>query len=392
MKSLNRIKLNGRNVFAATVGAVAWLVLNGMAVADHGGDDGGDRGGRGSGSPTGKPLTGYKQINLVSDVPGQAVHTETNLVNPWGLVIGPEGRLIVADNHTGLATFYSPEGRLARSPLPVDDDPTGVTINHSSEDFLITDGTGSHSARLIFATESGKILGWNQGLGTANAVVVADNSPSNAVYKGIALAETRGGAMLFATDFHNGKVDMFDSSFHRVGSFTDGTVDAGFAPFNVQNIGGWLFVTFAKQRSPDNHDDEAGPGNGFVDIFRPDGHLVRRFASHGMLNSPWGLAVATRSFGKFRDALLVGNFGDGRINAYNPRTGAFLGQLTDPHGVPIQIEGLWALGFGRDSDWGRDEDDDDVPNNALYFTSGPADESHGLLGVIVPARRNRHGD
>ena len=198
--------------------------------------------------------------------------------------------------------------------------------------------------------------------------------------------------MLFATDFHNGKVDMFDSSFHWVGSFTDATVDAGFAPFNVQNIGGWLFVTFAKQLGPENEDDEAGPGNGFVDIFRPDGHLVRRFASHGMLNSPWGLAVATRSFGKFRDALLVGNFGDGRINAYNLRTGAFLGQLSDPHGGPIQIEGLWALGFGRDSDWGRDDDNDDVPNNALYFTSGPADESHGLLGVIVPARRNHHGD
>src|SRR2546430_13699082 len=261
MKSLNRIKLNGRNVFAATVGAVAWLVLNGMAVADHGGDDGGDRGGRGSGSPTGKPLTGYKQINLVSDVPGQAVHTETNLVNPWGLVIGPEGRLIVADNHSGLATFYSPEGRLARSPLPVDDDPTGVAINHSSEDFLITDGTGSHSARLIFATESGKILGWNEGLGAANAVVVADNSPSNAVYKGIALARTRAGAMLFATDFHNGKVDMFDSSFHWVGSFTDATVDAGFAPFNVQNIGGWVFVSLFQQKRPGNHNDETRAGD-----------------------------------------------------------------------------------------------------------------------------------
>jgi len=337
-------------------------------------------------------LRGYKQINLVADVSGQTPHTDTNLVNPWGLVIGPKGNLVVADNHSGLVTFYGPDGSPVGMPVQVDDDPTGVAINHSSEAFRITAGASSHPAWLVFATESGKILAWNPNVNPSNAVVVADNSSSNAVYKGIALARTRAGARLYAADFHNAKVDVFDGSFHRIGSFTDPNLDNGFAPFNVENIGGWLFVTFAKQLGPDNKDDQAGPGNGFVDIFRADGHLARRFASHGALDSPWGLAVAPRSFGKFRGALLVGNFGDGRINAYNLRTGAFLGPLADLQGTPIVIEGLWALRFGRESDSGHGDEDDEEPNNALYFTSGPGGESHGLLGVIVPVPRLHHGD
>ena len=207
----------------------------------------------------------------------------------------------------------------------------------------------------------------------------------------------RVGRPLFAANFHAGTVDVFNRHFQLVSSFSDAKLantcplpGQCYAPFGIQNIGGTLYVTYALQ-GEDAVDDVAGVGHGYIDAFDTAGNLLRRVASKGPLNSPWGLAVSPGDFGLFSDALLVGNFGDGRINAYNLRTGAFLGQLTDPHGVPIQIEGLWALGFGRDSDWGRD-DDDDVPNNALYFTSGPADESHGLLGVIVPARRNRHGD
>ena len=379
-------------VLPAAMATVGWVALNSAAWADHGGGDGDDGDHRAPAPPPVGHQRGYQQINLVADVPGLAAHNDTNLLNPWGLVIGSAGDLIVADNHSGLAAFYGADGGAVRMPIQVDDDPTGVAINHASGEFLLTDGTNSHPARLLFSTESGKILGWSREFNPGNAVVVADNSSSNAVYKGIALARTRAGARLYAADFHNAKVDVFDGSFHRIGSFTDPNLENGFAPFNVENIGGWLFVTFAKQLGPDNDDDQAGPGNGFVDIFRTDGHLARRFATHGALDSPWGLAIAPRSFGKFRGALLIGNFGDGRINAYNLRTGAFLGPLADSLGTPIEIEGLWALRFGRESDSGHGDEDDEEPNNALYFTSGPGGESHGLLGVIVPVPRLHHGD
>jgi uncharacterized protein (TIGR03118 family) len=388
MKPWNRIASGLRRISPATVAAVALLTWSVAALARDGDRDGTNE--RGPGHPPAPPvlglLPGYTQINLVADVPGLGTNTDANLVNPWGLVIGREGTLIVADNHSGLATFYGPDGTPLDMTVAVDDDPTGVTVNHSRENFLITDGTNSRPARLLFATESGKILAWNQDVDQGNAVVVADNSSSEAIYKGIALGHTHRGAMLYATDFHNAKVDMFDSTFKWIGSFTDPNVDAGFAPFNVQNIGGWLFVTFAKQLGPDNEDDEAGPGNGFIDIFRPDGRLARRFGSHGPLDSPWGMAVAPRRFGRFGGALLIGNFGDGRINAYNLRTGAFLGSLADSQSVPIQIEGLWALQFGHDFDRGREDGEGDR-HNPLYFTAGPGDESHGLLGLILPTGR-----
>lgn len=172
-----------------------------------------------------------------------------------------------------------------------------------------------------------------------------------------------------------------------VGSFTDPTVDPGFAPFNVQNIRGTLWVTFALQKAPDNADDQSGPGNGFVDVFDLNGRMLSRFASHGALNSPWGMALAPRSFGKFANALLIGNFGDGTINAFNPGTGHFLGQLADANNVPIQINGLWALRFGRSAaghDADGDEDDNTGRTNTLFFTAGPNEENDGLLGFIRP--------
>ncbi len=394
MKAWNRITENGRSTMAAMMAAVAGLFLLPGTSSGH---DGPDRGRevrpaeKHPALPPPKPASGYQQVNLVSDVAGLAANLDTNLVNPWGLVIDRDGTLIVADNHSDLTTFYGPDGTAVNPPVQAEDEPTGITVNRSSHDFLISDGANSHPARLLYATESGKILAWNPNVDPSNAVVVADKSSSNAVYKGIALAHTRHGVLLYATDFHNARVDVFDSSFHWTGSFTDPNAEAGFAPFNVRNIGGWLFVTFAKQLGPDNEDDEAGPGNGFVDIFRPDGRLARRFASHGPLNSPWGLAVAPHHFGRFRNALLVGNFGDGTINAYNLRNGDFLGQLTDPTGAPIAIEGLWALEFGRDADVDGDDDDDGHgPNSALYFTAGPGDETHGLLGVIIPTRGSHH--
>ncbi len=208
--------------------ALALLASAGTAPARDG-----DRSGpseQGPGHPPAPPVagmvSGYTRINLVADVPGLATNTDANLVNPWGLVIGREGTLIVADNHSGLATFYGADGSPLDMTVSVDDDPTGVTVNNSRESFRITDGTDSHPARWLFATESGKILAWSPEANPSNAVVVADNSSSDAIYKGIAVARTHRGEMLYATDFHNAKVDMFDKAFQWVGSFTDTNVAA----------------------------------------------------------------------------------------------------------------------------------------------------------------------
>src|SRR5262249_17036994 len=173
-------------------------------------------------------------------------------------------------------------------------------------------GGQSGPAIFIFATEDGTISGWNPNVNGTSAILAADNSSSGAVYKGLALVEQGGGPFLFATDFHNNAVQIFDSSFHLAGSFTDASLPPGFAPFGITNVGGFLYVSFALQEPPDNDDDQKGPGNGFVDVFSPGGQLVRRFASQGTLNSPWGMAYAA-SFGPFSNALLVGNFGDGTI-------------------------------------------------------------------------------
>ena len=397
MKTWNRIVLEGRKLLPAAIAVAALLTSAGKTLADHGSDGGGDEqdGDRDRRPPAPLPIKlvrGYKQINLVSDLAGQAANTDTNLVNPWGLVIGPRGNLIVADNHSGLATLYDGEGNSISMPAQVDENPTGAIMNRSPRDFMIVVGTNMYPSRLLFATESGQILAWNPMVDPSNAVVVVDNSASNAVYKGLTIGGTHESSLLYAADFHNGKVDMFDSTFHSIGSFTDTGVDPGFAPFNVRSIEGRLYVTFAKQLGPDNEDDEAGPGNGFVDVFDFGGHLVKRLAMGGTLNSPWGLAVAPGEFGRFSRALLVGNFGDGRINAFSPRTGIFLGQLQDTHGLAIQIDGLWSLEFGRGFDHNRDGDRDegDEGDTVLYFTAGPGGESHGLLGVIEPVRTLHH--
>jgi uncharacterized protein (TIGR03118 family) len=320
----------------------------------------------------------YIVTNLVSDTPGVARHTLTNLVNPWGLVIGTNGELVVAVNHSDVADFFTADGTPLPLTINVPTAPTGVVINHSLQDFVIKIGNTRQIADLIFATESGTILAAR--LGRSNAVVVVDNSRSGAVYKGLALATNgnaffrQGGPILYAADFHNGKVDMFDRSFQHVGSFTDPTIPAGFAPFNVFTVGGVVLVTFAKQIPPENKDDQAGLGNGFLDIFAGQGKAHVRLVSHGTLNSPWAMAISPPNFGKFSNALLVGNFGDGRINAFDLRSAAFMGQLTDQQGKPIVIDGLWALVFpGNSSD--------------LFFTAGPAGETHGLVGIIRPFRR-----
>ncbi len=228
----------------------------------------------------------------------------------------------------------------------------------------------------IFDTEDGTISGWNPNFtDRSHAVLAVDRSNvgKGAVYKGLAIGSNSSGTFIFATNFRFGTVEMFDSSFKLVRSFTDHLLPQSYAPFGIQNIGGNLYVTFAKQNAA-KHDDVAGPGHGFVDVFDTNGNLLRRLIAHGSLNSPWGLALAPANFGQFSNDLLVGNFGDGHINVFDPNTGAALGSLQIGGVIPIQIDGLWSLQFGNDAAAG--------PSNELFFTAGIDGEAHGLFGDI----------
>jgi uncharacterized protein (TIGR03118 family) len=335
----------------------------------------------------------YQQKNLVSDLPNVADNLDTNLVNSWGIAFPPTGPFWISDNGAGVSTLYNGDG----DPFPLANPlvvtipppaggtisaPTGVIFNGTT-DFVVSANLKSGAARFIFATEDGTISGWNPSVDATNAILAVDNSPSNAVYKGLAMAVKDGANFLYATDFHNGFVQVFDSSFNPAGTFTDDGLPAGFAPFGIRNLGGKLFVTFAVQDA-DAHDDVKGPGNGFVDVFDPAGHLIRRLISHGALNSPWGLEIAPGGFGPLSKKLLVGNFGDGKINSYVLPNGHFIGPLRDTEGSPVTIDGLWALTFGNGSVAGQTRD--------LFFTAGPNDEQDGLFGRIRFEPAARGGD
>jgi uncharacterized protein (TIGR03118 family) len=316
----------------------------------------------------------YVQHNLVSDGSAPADHTDSHLVNAWGLTSLPGSPWWVADNQTNVSTLYGADGTPRSLVVSVPNNPTGAVSNTGSS-FVV----GSGPALFLFATEEGKLLGWNMSLGTT-AQVVADKTGEGAVFKGLAIAGDR----LYATDFHNGKVDVFDGSFGDVntpGAFVDPSIPAGYAPFGIQNIDGNIFVTYAKQDA-DAHDDVAGQGHGFVDEYNADGALIGRVATHGQLNSPWGLALAPASFGRFGGDLLVGNFGDGQITAFERQSNGMFeprGQLRSASGGILTIDGLWALQFGKGALANNG------PTDTLFFTAGPDDESHGLFGTIRAA-------
>lgn len=327
----------------------------------------------------------YQQHNLVSDGSVTADHTDPNLVNAWGIAFNPNAVVWIADNGTGKATLYDGTGALqalvVTVPLPTGvsgaSTPTGIVFN-SSSDFVVKKGSASGAASFIFATEDGTVSGWNPTVDATNAILMVDNSASGAVYKGITLAGNGTAHYLFATDFHNGKIDIFDSSFHPAalsGSFSDPTIPDGFAPFGIQNFGGDIYVTYAKQ-DVDKVDDVKGKGFGYVNVFDSNGNLIRRVASKGKLNAPWGLAMAPAGFGKFSNRLLVGNFGDGKINAFDVATGRAVGTLQKSQGKDLTIDGLWGLSFGNGV---RDQ-----PTDVLFFTAGPDDEANGLYGFIEP--------
>lgn len=333
----------------------------------------------------------YNQTDLVSDLAGVATHTDSQLVNPWGIAFFPGNPIWVADNNSGVSTLYQPDGSKLglvvtlpppASPPSASANPTGIVANASSSNFSV----GGSPSIFLFDGEEGTISGWN-GNGTM-ALVGIDNSAQHAVYKGLTLIHNSQGDFLLATNFRSGKVEVYDQKFKLVhlgdadtdDSFRDPNLPSGYAPFGVHLIDNHVFVTYAKQ-NPAKHDPVIGPGRGFVSEFTAEGHFIRRVASRGVLDAPWGVVKApTSGFGAFSGKLLIGNFGDGIINAFDPEIGEdepgkLLGQLENPDGTVIHNPGLWDMVFGADS----------AHPNTLFFTAGILSEAHGLFGTIEVA-------
>jgi len=312
---------------------------------------------------------GYIQDNLVSDIPGLATFTDPDLVNPWGIAHSSTSPWWVSDNGTARATLY--DGTGAKRSLVVaipgtNAAPTGMGSNSTSS-FTV----GGTAARFIFADENGNIEAWTGG---TSAAIVA--TTPGASYKGLAIGSNASGNFLFAANFASGKVDVFNGSFGAAslpGSFTDPNLPAGYVPFGIQNINGNIYVSYALKEAGET-DETAGPGLGIVSVFDTNGNLIHRVATGGTLNAPWGMTLAPSDFGKFSNDLLVGNFGDGTINAFDPLTGAFRGQLKS-FGNVISIDGLWGIGFGNGANAG--------PTNTLFFAAGINDEDDGLFGRIT---------
>lgn len=334
---------------------------------------------------------------LVADSAGtDAISTDANLVNPWGIAIPVSGTAWVANNSTNVARIYDGNGKaqpasnprvvhLPDGPGAVKFDPTGIVSNSSSVDFVVSSGTNSNVARFIFAGEGGMIAGWSSTV-SADAVITYTDA-GGAVYKGLALANNGTANFLYATDFHNNKIDVLDATFAKqtptatTFAFIDPTLPAGYAPFGIQAIKNGangqfqLYVTYAKQQSPDNHDHVNGVGLGLVDVFDANGTFVSHLIpADGLLNAPWGIALAPADFGTLSNSLLVGNFGDGKINAFDPTSGQFIGALQDSAGSAFAVPGLWGIAFGNGSA--------NQPRNTLFFTAGINNEANGNFGRI----------
>jgi len=341
-------------------------------------------------NPPGPPTdntNSYQVQNLVSDGAVSANHTDGHLKNPWGIAFNPFGYVWVANNHDGTSTLYDGDGAL--SPPPSDGGPLVVTIPpasgsgtgsptgivyNGSDDFQV--GTAKKPARFIFVSEDGMISGWSPEVDLHNAQPAAT---ANANYKGVAIAGNASSSKhfrLYAADFVGKKIDVYDEAFHPVtlaaGAFKDSKIPAEFGPFNITNIEGKLFVAYAQVDA--EGDEVAGKGLGYVDVYDADGNLLQRFAGKGKLNAPWGMVLAPKGFGRFSGDVLVGNFGDGTINAFNLDDGHFDGQLKGTDGKPLVIPGLWGLAFGNGILH--------QPTDTLFFAAGINDEDDGLYGRI----------
>lgn len=314
--------------------------------------------------------TAFQFTLLDSDHSKKAMHIDANLVNPWGECQGPGSDPVwVSDNGTGLSTVYAQGTGTVESIVVTipSGSPTGCVFN-STSGFKVTEGGKSGAAAFIFDSEAGIISGWSSSVDPNNAVVAYDGSGSGSVYKGLAIDAST--SLLFAADFVNNQIQVFNSSFGLVTSFTDTSLK-GYAPFDIMVLNGDLYVAFAKQGKV-CCDEKHGAGLGAIDVFSESGTLLQQLvAKGGALNAPWGMAIAPSSWNEFAGALLVGNFGDGKINAYNVSTGSFIGTLSNASGNPLVQKGLWGL--------------DAVPSGDITFTAGPKKESHGAMGLITVA-------
>jgi len=368
-----------RSVAFAASSLILGLGLSAVALAD---DEGNDKDkDRDSGLH-------FSIVRLVSDQQGAAQTTDPVLVNAWGIADVPGSVFWISDNQTGVTTAYDGLGKKFGGSVVIPG-PKGAAANFvAAPTGVIWNPTGQFPvpqtnlpAQFLFATEDGTISAWSPAQAQPNnAVLAVDNSASGAVYKGLAYGNTATGSFLYAANFRAGTIDVYDGTFAPAngklsGTFSDPQIPSDFAPFNIRNIDGNLYVTYAQQNAQ-KHDDVAGQGNGFVNIYSTDGQLLRRLARHGALNSPWGIAPVPAGFepsGKLTGAVLIGNFGDGTIHAYD-RDGGFLGRVDNADGQALTIQGLWGLQFG---------DAQAASPQTLYFTSGPGGESHGLFGALT---------
>jgi uncharacterized protein (TIGR03118 family) len=331
----------------------------------------------------------FVQTNLVSDGAVPAAVTDPNLADPWGVSYGPSGPFWVSDADTGVSTLYNSTGTIeplvVSIPSPAGSAgpsfPTGQVFN-ATQGFAVTKAGKSGAPAFIFDTISGTISGWSPSVDPANAVIAVDNSAKGAVYLGLALYTAKSGSYLLAANFSGGLVEVYDESYKQVFRFRDqggkgvAPIPASYSPHNVAVIDNHIYVAYAKV-NPANGDEVIGRGLGYLDEVTLSGKLIKRFATHGALNAPWGVAIAPASFGEFANALLVGNFGDGRISAFRRTDGMFLGQLITDKQTYFAEPGLWAIlpgngGAGGDA-------------STLYFTAGIDHEAHGLFGSLAPA-------
>ncbi|WP_395064675.1 TIGR03118 family protein [Paraburkholderia silvatlantica] len=361
--------------------AVLGVVACGAAVAtlvSCGGSSGSSSGSSSAGVPV---QSSFAATALVSDGAVAAAHIDGNLKNPWGVAFNPKGFAWVADNGTNVATLYDgngvPQSLIVAIPSGKNGaaSPTGIVFN-GTQSFTVSENGKSGVAAFIFAGEGGTITAWAPAVGPTNAFVMYDDGTGGAVYKGLALATMNNANFLYATDFHNNKIDVFNTSFNKVtmpGGFTDPAIPAGFAPFGIQAIGSNLFVTYAMQDAS-RHDDVAGAGLGMVDVYDTAGNLKQRFATGSPLDAPWGIAQAPASFGSMSGAILIGNFGNGAINAFNASNGQSMGPLTGSNGKALVEPGVWGMAFGNDLS--------NQPSSTLFFAAGPNDEADGVYGRI----------
>lgn len=324
----------------------------------------------------------FKSTILVSDGAVAASHTDANLKNPWGVAFNPKGFVWVANNVTQTATLYDGNGVVQSLVVTIPAtasgpaSPTGMVFNGSTSDFIVSQNGKSGSAAFLFVGEGGSLSVWSPAVDPTHAITVSDSSTAGAVYKGLAIAGANGANRLYATDFHNNRIDIFDNAFKKLvlsGAFVDPQLPGNFAPFGIQAIGSKLYVTYAQQDSG-AHDDVPGAGLGFVDVFDTDGHLLQRLDHVAELNAPWGIAQAPANFGTFSNAILIGNFGDGTIHAFDPSSGKLMGALANADGSTFTQPGLWGIAFGNNLSA--------QPSNTLFFAAGINREANGVYGRL----------